>query len=86
MVELTAALHHSREPDRPVAPPAQPPEEAGSGVRREREQQVGSGLGDSPDRTETAANQNDEEYDLPEERHPSLKEGAFLFTVVAAGR
>ena len=46
-------------------------------------EKVQAWLRDRPDSTETAAKQNDEEDDLPEERDPGLKEGARLLTVLA---
>ena len=56
--EQTAALHHAREPNRPLPPPAQPPEGARLGGQREDDQEVDAWLRDRPDRAHRAAEQS----------------------------
>ena len=86
MAELSSrppTIHHSREPDGARPSPGQPPEDAGTGGRRQRDEKVQAWLSDRPDQAETAAKQNDEEDDLPEERDPGLKQGPRFLAILA---
>src|ERR1017187_11038784 len=81
--QQTAALHDSGEADRALPSPAQPPQDAGVGGRGQREHQISPWLRDCPYDTQGAAEQNNEEDDLPKESDPGLKECAFLLAALA---
>ena len=77
------AIDDSTEPDRPFPPPAQPPKEARQNDRAERDHRVGARLHHpAPGGTKEAARQVEAEQHLPEQRHPSLQEGACLLAVL----